>query len=140
MKCPRCNTINHEEGARFCHVCGAMLQTENNEASTEASAIASKWSRGSSQPVSVNGTSRMELSPVRTFNVNGVSFNMILVEGETFWMGEQKENPSKPNYDLEACANNVRQEKVDTFYIGETMVTQDLAPIHLLAESEFVLL
>lgn len=65
--------------------------------------------------------------PVRTFTVNGVSFNMILVEGGTMWLGEQRSDPRKPNYDLEAEQDDIWQETVDTFYIGETLVTQELA-------------
>lgn len=26
MKCPNCNTIDHEEGAVFCHICGTQLR------------------------------------------------------------------------------------------------------------------
>lgn len=72
-------------------------------------------------------TAKTGLPPVRTFNVNGVSFNMILVEGGTMWLGEQRSDPRKPNYDLEAERDNIRQEKVDTFYLGESLVTQELA-------------
>lgn len=63
---------------------------------------------------------------IRSFEINGVSFNMILVEGGTFWMGEQNVDPRKPNYDPDAEGDNVRQVTVDTFYIGETVVTIDL--------------
>lgn len=33
MKCPNCNATDHEEGAKFCHVCGAKLQADFIEAS-----------------------------------------------------------------------------------------------------------
>ncbi len=33
IKCPNCNTTDHEEGARFCHICGNKL-LGNNEAIT----------------------------------------------------------------------------------------------------------
>ena len=33
MKFPRCNTNEDEKGAKFCHVCGAILQTDFSEAS-----------------------------------------------------------------------------------------------------------
>ena len=75
----------------------------------------------------MNKTVQPGLPPVRTFTVNGVSFNMILVEGGTMWLGEQNSDPRKPNYDLEAERDDMWQEKIDTFYIGETLVTQELA-------------
>ena len=73
-----------------------------------------------------SGTSGAALPLIRTFTINGISFNMILVEGGTYWMGEQNEDPRKPNYDPEADVNNVRQVKVDTFYISETVITLEL--------------
>lgn len=58
----------------------------------------------------------------RTFWVNGVSFNMIYVEGGMFTMGVTKEN------DSEAEDNEMPVHKVtlSCFYIGETVVTQAL--------------
>lgn len=55
---------------------------------------------------------------VLTFTVNGVSFNMIRVEGGTFLMGD----PSIP------CRRPVpaHQETVSTYYIGETEVTVEM--------------
>ena len=100
MKCPICNTIEHESGARFCHKCGNALIPD-----------------GRAQEIS--------LPSMRSFTVNGVSFNMILVEGGSFMMGAQKDDPTKPNYDPEAdpFESPVHQETVNTFYIGETPVT-----------------
>lgn len=68
------------------------------------------------------------LPPVRTFTINGVSFNMILVEGGTYWKGSQSENPSDRNYDVESGFDErpVHQVSLDSFYIGETQVTQSL--------------
>ena len=31
MKCPRCNETYHEEGARFCHICGTPLINDNGK-------------------------------------------------------------------------------------------------------------
>ena len=52
-----------------------------------------------------------------TFNVEGVSFKMIRVEGGTFMMGadNSKNNEYPPH-----------QVTLSTYYIGETVVTQDL--------------
>ena len=30
MKCPNCKTTDHEEGARFCHICGTKLLSNND--------------------------------------------------------------------------------------------------------------
>ena len=50
-----------------------------------------------------------------TLNVNGVSFNMIRVEGGTFEMGERDNEYSKSH-----------QVTLSDYYIGETEVTQEL--------------
>lgn len=66
------------------------------------------------------------LSPVRTFTVNGVSFNMILVEGGSFYYG----------LDIDILNSEIKSGgdykkhfplvQVGSFYIGETPVTQAL--------------
>lgn len=63
-----------------------------------------------------------------TFTVNGVSFVMKYVEGGTFWMGAQSENPNEPSYDYFASSSEkpVHSVTVSTFYMGETEVTQSL--------------
>lgn len=78
------------------------------------------------KPVIITKSSESALPAVRTFKINGISFNMILVEGGTFWMGEQNLDPRKPNYDPDAEGDNVKQVTVDSFYIGETVVTSEL--------------
>ena len=54
---------------------------------------------------------------VETFNVNGVTFEMVKVDGGSFMMG------SYDGYDDEKPVHN---ESVGTFYIGKTEVTQQL--------------
>jgi len=63
-----------------------------------------------------------------TFTVKGVSFTMKPVEGGTFWMGAQNENPNGQNYDIEAGDNEepVHNVTLSSYYIGETEVTQAL--------------
>lgn len=53
---------------------------------------------------------------VETFTVNGVSFEMVKVEGGSFQMGGYQYNSEQP----------VHTETVSTFYIGKTEVTQAL--------------
>ena len=53
---------------------------------------------------------------VETFTVNGVSFDMIKVEGGTYKMGSTVSDDEKPIHD----------ETVATFQIGKTEVTQEL--------------
>ena len=48
-----------------------------------------------------------------TFTVNGVSFNMVRVEGGTFMMGDSNDSP-------------IHQVTLSSYYIGETEVTQAL--------------
>ena len=87
-------------------------------------------STGNSTEDSDSETGRTESSlPSReTFSVNGVSFDMIRVEGGTYYMGAQSSNSSAKNYDSEASDDEapVHQETVSTFYMGETEVTQEL--------------
>lgn len=65
-----------------------------------------------------NELSQSALPLVRTFKVHGVSFNMILVEGGTFWMGADDAPGS--------IASPIHQVTLNDFYIGETPVTQEL--------------
>lgn len=53
---------------------------------------------------------------VETFNVNGVTFEMVKVDGGSFMMGSYEWDWSQP----------VHNESVGTFYIGRTEVTQQL--------------
>ncbi|MBE6234084.1 MAG: PEGA domain-containing protein [Bacteroidales bacterium] len=57
-----------------------------------------------------------------TITVNGVSFDMILVEGGTFTMGATQEQGS----DTESDEKPVHQVTLSDYYIGETEVTQAL--------------
>ncbi len=59
--------------------------------------------------------------PARTFTVKGVSFKMIAVAGGTFQMGATAEQQS--NHDDEKPVHTVT---LDSYYIGETEVTQEL--------------
>ena len=63
-----------------------------------------------------------------TFTANGVTFEMIEVEGGTFWMGAQSTNPSGQNYDSEAHSSEqpVRQVTLSSYHIGKFEVTQQL--------------
>ncbi|MGM9868524.1 MAG: SUMF1/EgtB/PvdO family nonheme iron enzyme [Sodaliphilus sp.] len=58
----------------------------------------------------------------KTFTVNGVSFEMIAVEGGTFTMGATEEQGS----DAASDEKPSRQVTLDSFYIGKTEVTQEL--------------
>ncbi len=64
----------------------------------------------------------------QTFNVNGVSFTMIVVEGGTFKMGAQSSSSSGDNYDSEAYSDEspVHSVTLSSYSIGETEVTQEL--------------
>ena len=63
-----------------------------------------------------------ESSEKQTFTVNGVSFNMVKVNGGTFMMGattEQEDGADSDEYP-------VHQVTLSDYYIGETEVTQEL--------------
>jgi formylglycine-generating enzyme required for sulfatase activity len=59
------------------------------------------------------------IPPVLTFTVNGVSFNMIYVEGGSFMMGSEAAN-------AEEDEKPIHEVTLSDFYIGEMEVTQQL--------------
>ena len=75
-----------------------------------------------------NDTINIRFDKNETFIVNGVSFNMIYVDGGTFRMGAQKEFVGGDNYDPEADYDEypVHNVTLSGYYIGETEVTQEL--------------
>jgi hypothetical protein len=62
------------------------------------------------------------------FDINGVVFKMIKVDGGTFHMGAQSEFPNSINYDVEAYPSEgpVHYVTLSDYYIGETEVTIEL--------------
>ncbi len=60
-----------------------------------------------------------------TFTVNGVSFNMIAVEGGTYWMGAADDDPDADDEDAEGERPR-HKVTLDSFSIGQTEVTQAL--------------
>lgn len=71
---------------------------------------------GATAGTGIPGTTGEE---IETITVNGVSFEMVRVEGGSFMMGS-----SDP--ESESDEHPVHSEQVSTFYIGRTEVTQDL--------------
>ena len=65
-------------------------------------------------------TTSESLASSKTYTVNGVSFNMIGVEGGTFTMGSPDSDSDA--YDSEKPAHQVT---LNSYYIGETEVTQE---------------
>jgi formylglycine-generating enzyme required for sulfatase activity len=72
------------------------------------------------QPLMVNDS--VPADSVLTFTVNGVSFNMVAVEGSTFTMGATSEQQGIA-YDWEKPTHSVT---LSDFSIGETEVTEEL--------------
>ena len=60
--------------------------------------------------------------PVQTFTVNGVTFDMIPVEGGSFLMGATPEQGS----DASSREKPVHQVTLSSYFIGQTEVTQEL--------------
>jgi formylglycine-generating enzyme required for sulfatase activity len=61
-----------------------------------------------------------------TDTVAGVPFEMVFVEGGTFWMGAQSADPNAPNYDTKADDDEspVHQVTLSDYCIGKYPVTQ----------------
>lgn len=74
----------------------------------------------SDQTLTVNDS--VPSDSILTFTVNGVSFNMVAVEGGTFTMGATSEQ-QRVAYDWEKPAHSVT---LSDFSIGETEVTEEL--------------
>ena len=62
-----------------------------------------------------------EVPEDENFTVNGVTFKMVAVEGGTFMMGAEDDDPAA--YDSD---KPIHQVTLTTYYIGETEVTQQL--------------
>ena len=76
------------------------------------------------KPFKENGIDWDEPDDIETFTVNGVSFNMINVEGGTFMMGSPDDDPDAGGeYSDEKPQHQVT---LDSYSIGETEVTQAL--------------
>ena len=73
------------------------------------------------QPISVP-TAATTTPAVETITVNGVSFNMVRVDGGTFMMGATSEQGS----DADSDEKPAHQVTLSTYSIGETEVTQAL--------------
>lgn len=63
----------------------------------------------------------------RIFEYGNKRFVMRGVEGGVFYQGAQNMDPTQPNFDLDSYGEGpVVEEKVDSLYFGETVVTQGL--------------
>ncbi|WP_094381660.1 SUMF1/EgtB/PvdO family nonheme iron enzyme [Prevotella sp. P5-92] len=103
--------------AGYADYAGSVTIQENQQASINGSLRRSDST--SSSLSSVNNSSAS--GSVVPITVNGVTFNMIKVDGGTFTMGatQEQENPDRDE-------NPTHQVTLSTYYIGETEVTQAL--------------
>jgi len=79
--------------------------------------------QATTQPSFVSATSQTATdNALETITVNGVSFNMVRVDGGTFQMGATSEQGS----DAGSHEKPAHQVTLSSYYIGETEVTQEL--------------
>ena len=74
------------------------------------------------EPAPVSGE-----SPTSAWNITGeTGLVFVLLPGGTFWMGAQKDDPEKPNYDPFASTDEdpVHQVTLDPFFISKYEMTQ----------------
>ena len=114
----KCNKPEHQDvwlpsEARFCPRCGEPLSEV--EETTDAKGF---QARGSNDALNEN----------LEFDVEGVCFNMVYVEGGTFMMGAQPDDEDEDNYDPKARSDEgpVHEVTLSDYHIGETPVTQEL--------------
>ena len=133
MKCPHCGK-EHSDSAKFCENTGKELLKACpwEDCADYGKAIlpmrakfypicGRPLQRTAEQVMSENHLNTSEPSK-QTFNVNGVEFKMIKVEGGTFSMGATSEQ----EYDALSCEKPVHSVTLSDYYIGETEVTQEL--------------
>lgn len=97
-----------------------VLTADENTSGTERSAIVS-IKLSDLQSGKLERIITINQSSVKTITVNGVSFNMILVEHGTFDMGKRK---PLYGFDVPFTVHSVTLTK--DYYVGETEVTQEL--------------
>ena len=133
MKCPHCGK-EHSDSAKFCENTGKELLKACpwEDCADYGKAIlpmrakfypicGRPLQRTVEQVMSENHLNTSEPSE-QTFNVNGVEFKMIKVEGGTFRMGATSEQGGDPF----GFAEPVHSVTLSGYYIGETEVTQEL--------------
>ena len=121
MKCPHCGK-EHSDSAKFCENTGKELLKACpwEDCADYGKAILpmrAKFCPICGRPLQGN-TEPSE----QTFNVNGVEFKMIKVEGGTFSMGATSEQ----EYDAFSWEKPVHSVTLSDYHIGETEVTQEL--------------
>ena len=130
MKCSKCNSIISDD-SRFCNYCGTKIVTEDKLACTNKSCpdfglhilpVDSRFCPSCGQRIELVNSHSHPSNSTKTFTVNGVSFDMILVTGGTFMMGATPEQGDDA-FDNEKPAHRV---SLSNYYIGETVVTQAL--------------
>ena len=125
MKCSNCK-YEIPDGSKFCMHCGHRIEENNGEkhcSNPQCGKVIptdSKFCPFCGTEVS-STSAENSVQDKLTFEVNGVSFNIIRVEGGTFTMGATPEQEDP--YDDETPAHQVT---LSSYYIGETPVTQAL--------------
>ncbi len=116
-RCPKCNETGHASEARFCWKCGSpLVQSRDYPSSTPTNAAPAQ-----------SGTHRQSVRPdVLSFDVNGIPFRMLWVEGGTYYMGitpRMARDRIEAGRDWRGMYTSVR---IDGFYLAEFPVTQQL--------------
>ncbi len=126
MVCPNCKR-NIPDDSKLCCYCGQQHIEESSGMMLCSNPQCGKTIPSDSKFCPFCGTEVSSTSAENsvqdklTFEVNGVSFNMIRVEGGTFTMGATPEQED-PHYD----AWPDHQVTLSSYYIGETQVTRAL--------------
>ena len=95
--------------------------TTQTSTAVKRQSTTTKPAKKTSAPAPTIGTSSYTPT-VKTFEVNGMTFQMVEVRGGTFTMGATSEQGSEA-YDIEKPAHSVT---LSSYYIGKTEVTQEL--------------
>lgn len=119
-KSKKCSNPEHQdiwlpEEAFFCPRCGEPLSGGINE---KASSSRASQKRDNDDTLNKN----------LEFDINGIRFTMIFVQGGTFMMGAQCDDEDDDYYDADAGEDEgpVHEVTLSDYHIGETPVPQEL--------------
>ena len=121
MKCPHCGK-EHSDSAKFCENTGKELLKACPWEDCAGYGKAILPMRANFCPRCGRPLQGNTEPSEQTFNVNGLEFKMIKVEGGTFSMGATSEQSSVADVD----EYPVHSVTLSDYYIGETEVTQEL--------------
>lgn len=126
MRCPNCNTTDHEVGARFCHVCGALLIENSQGFHGSVSRLFLRKSNNLYGYVDQRGTVVVE---PRYSDVHDFSEGLAAVKVDNVWgyINSQGEIIIRPRYNQASDFHESMAAVFDDYYWGFVNIEGNLA-------------